>query len=245
MVTIHCQGVTFQNIQAVLFDKDGTLANSETFLRSLAQKRSRLIDAQFPGVQEPLLMAFGVDGDRLNPAGLMAIGTRQENEIAAAAYVTETGRDWIESLETVRSAFVEADQYMKRKADHTPLFSGVLPLLQTMTTAGLRLGILSSDSTDNVKDFAEKYHLASYFQLLMGTDENLSKPDPRLLQKACNALEVSPGQTLVIGDSQADIQLAQAGAAGCIGVMGGWSTAFHLSADAVIHQLEEIEILAQ
>ncbi len=220
MVSIRCQGVTFQNIQAVLFDKDGTLANSEAFLRSLAQKRSRLIDAQFPGVQEPLLMAFGVEGDRLNPAGLMAIGTRQENEIAAAAYVTETGRDWIESLETVRSAFIEADQYMKRKADHTPLLPGVLPLLQALTTAGLRLGILSSDSTNNVKDFVEKYQLEAYFQLQIGAG-NLSKPDPLLLQQACNALKVSPSQTLVIGDSQADIQLARAGAAGCIGVKGG------------------------
>ncbi len=245
MVTIRCQDVTFQNIQAVLFDKDGTLANSEAFLRSLAQKRSRLIDAQFPGVQEPLLMAFGVDGDRLNPSGLMAIGTRQENEIAAAAYVTETGRDWIESLEVVRSAFIEADQYMKRKADHTPLVPGVLPLLQTMTTAGLRLGILSSDSTDNVKDFVEKYQLAPYFQLQMGTDGILSKPDPRLLKQACHALGISPSQTLIVGDSQADIQLAQSGAAGCIGVTGGWSSAFHLSANAVIHQLEAIEILSQ
>ena len=245
MVTIRCQGVTFPNIQAVLFDKDGTLANSEAFLRSLAQKRSRLIDAQFPGVQEPLLMAFGVDGDRLNPAGLMAIGTRQENEIAAAAYVTETGRDWIESLETVRLAFVEADQYMKRKADHTPLVSGVLPLLQAMATAGLRLGILSSDSTDNVKDFVEKYQLAPYLQLQMGTDGEVSKPDPRMLQQACDGLEVSPSQTLVIGDSQADIQLARSGAAGSIGVTGGWSSTFRLLADAVIHQLEEIEILEQ
>lgn len=245
MVTIRCQDVVFQNIQAVLFDKDGTLANSESFLRGLAQKRSRLIDAQFPGVQEPLLMAFGVDGDRLNPAGLMAIGTRQENEIAAAAYVTETGRDWIESLETVRSAFVEADQYMKRKADHTPLVPGVLPLLQAMATAGLRLGILSSDSTENVKDFVEKYQLAPYFQLQMGTDGKISKPDPRLLQQACDGLEVSPSQTLVIGDSQADIQLAHAGAAGAIGVTGGWSSTFRLLANAVIHHLDEIEILVQ
>jgi phosphoglycolate phosphatase len=244
MVIIRCQGMMFQNIQAVLFDKDGTLAHSEAFLRSLAHKRSRLIDAQFPGVQEPLLMAFGVDGDRLNPAGLMAIGTRQENEIAAAAYVTETGRDWIESLEMVRSAFVEADQYMKRKADHTPLAPGVLPLLQTMTTAGLRLGILSSDSTDNVKDFVEKYQLAPYFQLQMGTDGILSKPDPRLLQQACNTLGITPSQTLVIGDSQADIQLARTGAAGCIGVIGGWSSTFHLPADVVIHHLEELEILS-
>ena len=91
MTLIQCGTTRFENIEAVIFDKDGTLANSQIFLRNLAQKRARLIDAQIPGVQEPLLMAFGVESDRLNPAGLMAVGTRLENEIAAAAYVAETG----------------------------------------------------------------------------------------------------------------------------------------------------------
>lgn len=242
MVTIRCKGVTFENIRAVLFDKDGTLANSEAFLRSLAQKRSRMIDAQFPGVQEPLLMAFGVDNDRLNPAGLMAVGTRQENEIAAAAYVAETGRDWMEALETVRSTFTDAEQYMERKADHTPLIAGALPLIQKMAAAGLRLGILSSDSTDNVKDFVDKNELAAYFQLQMGVG-TFSKPEPRLLQQACEAIGVGAIETLVIGDSQADVLLARSGGAGCIGFVGGWSRAFPLAVNPVIHRWEEIEML--
>ena len=60
MVTLQVQNITFKNIEAVIFDKDGTLEDSGDFLRNLAQKRSRLIDAQIPGVGEPLLMAFGV-----------------------------------------------------------------------------------------------------------------------------------------------------------------------------------------
>jgi phosphoglycolate phosphatase len=241
-MTIQCESVSFANIAAVIFDKDGTLAHSEMFLRNLAQKRSRLIDAQIPGVQEPLLMAFGVDGDRLNPAGLMAIGTRQENEIAAAAYVAETGRDWIESLQRVRAAFAEADQYMLRKADQTPLVAGAIACLQILSQAGVKLGILSSDSPANVEDFVNQNQLTDYFQLQMGTDGSLSKPDPRLLQQACAALEVSPAQVLIVGDSEADVQLARAGAAGCIGVTGGWTRSPHLSADVLTKQLSGITV---
>ena len=54
MVTIKCRGITFSNIQAVIFDKDGTLEDSQEFLRLLGMKRARLADAQIPGVGEPL-----------------------------------------------------------------------------------------------------------------------------------------------------------------------------------------------
>ena len=153
MVTIQCRDRTFTNIQAILFDKDGTLADSRDFLRNLAVKRARLIDAQIPGVQEPLLMAFGVESNHLNPSGLMAIGTRYENTIAAAAYVAETGRDWPEALDLVTSAFQDADAYLSRKADHTPPFSGVVALIERLSESSLALGVISADSPTHVDDF--------------------------------------------------------------------------------------------
>ena len=69
-MTLRCGDVIFQDIQAVIFDKDGTLADSMEFLRLLGQRRSRLLDAQVPGVQEPLLMAFGLERDRISANGL-------------------------------------------------------------------------------------------------------------------------------------------------------------------------------
>jgi phosphoglycolate phosphatase len=245
VVTIRCHEVIFQDIQAVVFDKDGTLANSEAFLRTLGQRRSRLIDAQIPGVQEPLLMAFGIDAQQINPGGLMAVGTRRETAIAAAAYVAETGRDWLESLTLVEKAFTEADTVMQRKADHTPLFDGALSLLQTLSSAGLKLAILSSDTTANVKDFVQRYELEDYFQVQMGTDGVLAKPNAAVLEQACSALAVSPHQTLVIGDSPVDIQLARATqAAGCIAVTWGWSSVVQLAqADAVIQRFDQIQLI--
>ncbi|NJN87770.1 MAG: HAD family hydrolase [Leptolyngbyaceae cyanobacterium SL_7_1] len=245
MAIVTCNAIHFQAVQAVLFDKDGTLANSEGFLRNLGQRRSRLIDAQIPGVGEPLLMAFGVEGDRIDPTGLLAVGTRYENEIAAAAYIAETGRSWMESLGIARNAFIEADRVTPRKADETPLMEGAIELLQTLLTAKVRVGILSSDSTSNVEDFVQRYELTPYIHLCMGVDRAPAKPDPALFNQACEAMGVLPNQTLMVGDSTADILMAQAaGAIGCVGITGGWMQTIQLNqADAVIQRLAELAIV--
>ncbi|MBF2027716.1 MAG: HAD family hydrolase [Oscillatoriales cyanobacterium C42_A2020_001] len=245
MVTIQAGAVQFDNIQAIIFDKDGTLADSQDFLRSLGQRRARLVDARIPGVQEPLLLAFGWESDRLNPAGLLAVGTRTENEIAAAAYIAETGRDWMESLETARSAFAEADQVFKRKADHTPLFEGVLPFLQTLAGKGVKMAIASSDTTPNILDFIDRYDLNSLIQAAIGSTFGFSKPDPRLMLKLCEKMNVSPAATLVIGDSTADFEMARsAGAAGCLGVSWGRNDVTYLKkADSFVQTFADMGIV--
>lgn len=245
MATIRCKGRIFEEIEAVIFDKDGTLANSEVYLRSLAQRRSRLIDAQIPGVQEPLLLAFGVEGDRINPAGLMAVGTRLENEIAAAAYVAETGKDWIEALQIVRSAFNEASQSNRQKAEQTPLLPGAVELIQQMSKAQLKLAILSSDSIQQVTSFVNLWNLESYFLTVRGVDEQfLEKSDRNLLAQVFESLEVHPQNTLMIGDSRLDAQIAQDfEMAGFIGFLGGWSSPFTLpTVKVAIDNFAQIEI---
>lgn len=242
-VTIRCRDVTFPNIEAILFDKDGTLEDSEVFLRELGYKRSRLIDAQIPGTAEPLLMAFGIQDDTLDPTGLIAVGSRRENEIAAAAYIAETGRGWLESLEIARKAFIEADQYLKDAPRTSPLFAGSLEVLKFLSEAGLKLGILSAASTAGVQAFVKRHQLEAYFQLQQGVDTELTKPDPALFVQACQRLGVSVSSTLMVGDSAGDMMMAsRAGAAGCIGISWGKSIDFP-DADVAIAQLDEIQVL--
>jgi len=245
LATIRCREVKFPNIQAVLFDKDGTLEDSQVVLRELGQKRSRLLDAQIPGVGEPLLMAFGINGDSLDPTGLIAVGSRRENEIAAAAYIAETGRGWIEALAIAHSAFAEADHYLKDAAMTSPLFTGSLEVLKFLSDAGLKLGILSAATTASVQAFVKCHQLHPYIQLQQGVDHGPSKPDPVLFLQACQTLGVTPAATLMVGDSPGDMEMARrAGAAGCIGICWGSPAAAHLEgADVAIAQLDEIQVL--
>ncbi len=243
LAIIQCRSIRFSNVQAIVFDKDGTLEDSQVYLRTLGQKRSRLLDAQFPGIGEPLLMAFGINGDTLDPTGLLAVASRHETEIAAAAYVAETGRSWLESLSIARQVFEEADRSIGTAP--SPLFVGSLEVLKYLSQAGLKLGILSAAKTERVKAFVTSHELSDYIQLQMGVDLGPSKPDPALFLQACQTLGVEPGNTLMVGDSAADIEMARnAGAAGCIGICWGTAVAAHLeAADVAIAQLDEIQII--
>ncbi|PSF36270.1 HAD family hydrolase [Aphanothece hegewaldii CCALA 016] len=245
MVTIQCKNQIFTNIQAVLFDKDGTLEDSQSFLRELGIKRARLIDAQIPGIGEPLLMSFGILDNKLDLTGLMAVGTRQENEIAAAAYIAETGRGWFESRAIAHHAFQEADQYLQRNPRTSPIFAGCLDVLKALSQAGLKLGILSADSTANIQRFVEHHQLSDIIQFMSGADQRFKKPDPALFLQACQILNVEPQLTLMVGDAQVDIEMAkQANAAGVIGICWGQSAASILkNADVIISHLDQISIL--
>ncbi len=241
MVEIDCRGKVFRNIQAIIFDKDGTLADSPTFWRKLAIKRAEFISQSFLGLEEALLLAFGVNDDRLDPAGLMAVGSRMENEIGAAAYLAATGKSWFEAKDIVAKAFQDADRACEDIAI-APLFAGVISLLESLHHQGLKLGILSADTTDGVENFVKYHRLEPYIRLKMGSDREYSKPDPTLFLKACQQLGVEPSQTIMVGDARGDIDMAKkAGAAGTIAICWDNDNLETIEdADVTIERLDEI-----
>lgn len=241
---LSSQEQEFDGIEAIVFDKDGTLADSEQFLRELGQKRARLLDAKIPGLGEVLLMAFGIEQNNLSPVGLMAVGSRYENEIAAAAYLAATGRGWLEACAIAQAAFDEASAHLTTETKIPPLFTGCLKTLQTFSQAGLKLAILSADTQAGVEEFIQHHDLSAYFQVARGVTTNgLQKPDPRLFLETCSALGVSPANTLMIGDSPGDMQMAkQAGAKAAIKIAWGNHPSFP-EADCTIKQLDELKIL--
>lgn len=244
MVTIKVGKTQFTEINGIIFDKDGTLQDSHQYLWQLAQKRARMVDAQVPGIGEPLLMAFGVENNQLDTTGLMAVGSHKENEIAAAAYIAETGKSWFESKNIAKIAFEEADKYMSDRSKTSPLFTGSLDVIKELADFGLKLGILSADRTENVEKFVKEHQLSPYIQLMMGVDGSLTKPDPRLFLQACEKLGINPQNTLMVGDALGDMEMAQkANAGGTIGICWGKPSASHLeSADVVIASLDELKI---
>ena len=238
MATIRCQGQVFESIQAVLFDKDGTLANVEGYLKKLGFERSRLIAQQVPPTQAPaletaILAAFGLSAQRLDPAGLLAVGSRHDNEIAAAACMAAIGWGWIAAVDSVKSAFAKAETLLGSKVSQTPLLPNVLPLLRALSSANITVGIVSSDLHSEVAAFIDYYQLPDIAWYCGASTAALPKTHANFLKTACAALSVPCVQTLIIGDSAADLGLVNQGAAGFLGMTGGWQDPPVISATAI------------
>ncbi|NEP19739.1 MAG: HAD family hydrolase [Leptolyngbya sp. SIO4C1] len=224
MAAIYTPDAVFKDIAAVLFDKDGTLAGVAAYLQQLGQLRSRLLEAQVPSVGDAVRQALGL-GAQVQPGGLLAAGSRAENVAAAVACLIAAGCDRSVAQRRVTEAFAKADAALTPKAPHTPPLVGATALIKALDWAGVKLGIVSADSQPNVDDFVQTYRLTPYFGLVQGLSPALPvKTEPAFWQQACRTLAVSPAQLLVIGDSATDVKLAaDSGAAGFIGVTGGWS----------------------
>lgn len=249
MATILCRCPLrehrFEKIKAVLFDKDGTLANVEAYLVALGEARTAQIEALVPGVQADVLAAFGQRDGRIHPAGMMAVGSRAENEIAAAAYVARKGIGWVAALELVREAFDRGAESLPVKVEQTSLLPGAIALLQRLKANDVAVGIVSSDTHAEVAAFIAHYGLAVDWFCGEG-GAALSKPQAGFLEFACGEIGVMPKNVLVIGDSASDIALSNQGAAGFVGMVGGWRTPPLFAADLVtITHLSQVQTLRE
>ena len=227
MTTIRCLDYLFDSVQAVLFDKDGTLANVETYLRDLGQARSQFISAHLPASNAPklrsaVLSAFGLSADRLDPAGMLAVGSRYENEVAVATCLAIAGSGWVDAVKRSKEAFVEAEASLAPKVQKTPMLTGAKALLSRLASANVKVGIVSSDLHTEVAAFVDYYQLSSVAWYCGSAPASLPKTHSGFLDFACNSMAVDPSRTLVIGDSAADYLLACQGAAGFLGMTGGW-----------------------
>jgi len=214
-------------IEAVIFDLDGTLVQTEP-MKALSHAQAAVeLSARTLSEDEVLAASFdlyGIAEFETAAALVQCFGL----EPAARARQAEFGvATPVETFVALQKRF-----YRQMLADAGAIRCTVLPhamaVLQEVRGNGLRIGLATLSYRDQVQTVLAALGLMNAFDLIVTQDDVLrGKPDPEIFLFAARGLGISPAACLVIEDSLAGVQAALAAGMWCIAVPN------HLTREAV------------
>lgn len=113
--------------------------------------------------------------------------------------------------------------YDAHVCEKTRPYEGISELLEELCAKGIKLAVVSNKPDKQAKTLAEHCFGKDLFSYVSGSGEGLpTKPDKACIDRALMALEVTPEETIYVGDSYVDVLTARNGGLYCIGVLWGF-----------------------
>lgn len=110
--------------------------------------------------------------------------------------------------------------YLSRDPD-IPLFAGAIELLDDLRGDGFMLAVATGKSRVGLDRALAAGNLGARFHATRCADEGHPKPHPDMLLHLMSTLRVTPSQTLMIGDTTHDLELARAAGVDAVAVAYG------------------------
>ena len=192
-------------IEAVLFDLDGTLADTAPDLRRIlvdvmaeegmgAPPTAEIRALTGDGARALIERAFAVEGAAVDDARLERLYHRFH-----ALYAAEP------CVETV-------------------LFPGARAALDSLCAEGLRLGVCTNKPQLPAETLLTSLGVRDFFKAVVGGDVlPVRKPDPAHVLETLKRLETAPASAVLVGDNRNDVEAAHAAGLPCIVVPFGYT----------------------
>ncbi|MFB3164842.1 HAD family hydrolase [Neobacillus sp. 179-J 1A1 HS] len=190
-------------IKAVLFDLDGTLLDRDESVK-------KFIDHQY---------------DRLNRiVGHIPIETYVKRfiELDQRGYVwkDKVYQRLVEEFQITEMTWEELLQdYVSEFKNHCVPFPNLISTLDKLKSRDIRLGMITNGRGQFQLDNIKALGIEKYFDtILISQWEGIKKPDPEIFKRALKQLNVSPHQSIFVGDHpDNDVKAAQN-----VGIKGVW-----------------------
>ena len=209
-------------IKAVLFDLDGTLANS---LTDLANATNFAIGQfGFPARETDAYKYFAGDG--------------MPKMIERALPTADNGGDTVSAILPV---FMK--RYSEHYCDNTKAYDGMPELIDSLKKRNIKIAVV----TNKAQKMANKVVFKLYgdsFDLIIGKREGIpAKPDPTAALIAMRELSVKAHECVFVGDSEMDVKTGVNSGAYPVGVLWGFRLQDELlrgGARSIIKKPEEL-----
>ena len=218
-------------IQAIAFDKDGTLFDFAKTWEAWAQSlMGRLAggDAR-QAARLGTAVGFDVATASFDPDSLVIAGTPDEIVTELAPLVSGYDRAGLLAL-------------LNEEAERAPQVETVplAPFLEGLRRSGFRLGVVTNDAEGPALAHLTSAGVRLHFDFVAGSDSGFgAKPAPGQLHAFAEAMEVAPAACVMVGDSLHDLHAGRAAGMRTVGVLTGYASAAQLSpfADVVLDDI--------
>lgn len=199
---IPAESPLFRRWRLILFDFDGTLVDSQHGIR-------HCMTAAFVGhgLEAPEMT-------RIRSVVGLAL------EIAIHELLPEEHRPHTPAVaqryREAAAALRDGDSF------HEPLFEGARETLTALDRPELCLGIATGKNLRGLQFSLHHHGLKEHFLTLQTPDIAPSKPHPAMVHQAMAACGCTPEETIVVGDTSFDMEMARAAGASGLGVSWGY-----------------------
>ena len=181
----------------VIFDWDGTLADSTAVIKRALQRAAEDLGYPIPtDAQAAFIIGMG-----LRPALEHAIPTLREEDLTRLT-------------DRFRHHFIAGE-------NEIVLFDGVPEMLAALQARGHSLAVATGKSRKGLNRAFDTLGLREYFVASRCADEGFSKPHPGMLHALFDMTGMNASDAVMIGDTTHDLQLAENAGTAAIGVTYG------------------------
>lgn len=136
-------------------------------------------------------------------------------------------------------------QYVQKDKTHSPLFEGVLSLLDWLKLMDIPISIATGKARAGLDRVLAEVGLSDCFDYSICADEVKSKPHPDMVNRLLQDANKTQFETLILGDSIHDLRMANNAGVDSVAVTSGANSYKELSAHQPVTVLEGIGHLKQ
>ena len=131
--------------------------------------------------------------------------------------------------------------------DDSELYPDVSDVLEFLSQKRFKISLLTTKAQDQADKILDHFKIAEYFNGIMGRRNGIAhKPSPEPLLMICEELEVTPEESLIVGDTEMDIQCGQNAKTKTCAITHGYRTEEAIlkhNSDYIVKDLNELKEL--
>ena len=209
MISLKTFDWQIENIETILFDKDGTFIDLHYFwgkmteMRALAViKKLSLSKKYFSKIC--LFLGYDLSSKKMLPDGITALYSRSKIIEIFRENLKEFGI--ISTKEEIENIFdFVSTEFYKNMQEYTKPIEEAINFIKTLHQMGVKLGIVTSDSVESTELTLKHLDWEKYFDVIIGRESSeFTKESGEPTKLALTALEAKPETTIMIGDAPVD-----------------------------------------